>query len=1010
MQQEVKFWFLRDRLVFGLVILFSLTGALTWFSINEQEDPFFPYRNGFVTITAPAMSANAIEQTIVKSLERALASVDEVSAITTEVADGSASVDVELQESIEHTDRAWQRVRDVVNEQKVRFSDLVSEFELQDRAQDTAGILLAIKTDRPLMEARQYALYVRDELYKLSHIREIALLGDPGAQIEIHYPQSAMLQHGISPLSIAEKVKQANALHSAGVLKGQRYQSPITPFTRLDSLEEIKDVQIGSIDNEVLKLADIAEVNLVAVPLQTQSFWLQGKQTIGLSVVVPPNQLRIVDFGETLMTTVDRLNRLEPAFQIERVFFQPEWTQKRRDGLVESLFLASVGVGLVLFLLMSRKLALVVSVTIPAIALTSIALFGMLGGVLQQMSIAGLVISLGLMVDNSIVMSELIARYREQGDSAIQASHKSIRALYKPLAASTLTTVAAFVPMLLSQGNVADFIRMIPVIVILSIMTSYLYALVLLPAMTNNLRKFETGKRGNRFVLLGRKLAKLPTRRPRMITGGFILLILVSVLSGPDGAGEFFPKSSRNQAFIDIEGAYGASHEATKVLVTRVEAIAGEVDEITRLISFIGHSGPRFYYNLSESPNEPHVARVVFETQSSEDVPAVVDRLNQRFQEEFYSPRVRARQIGQGPPIESPIEIRVLGDDQNRLITAAEAIFRLLDQHEHTVDTRRGYVPGKPKLGFDVNESDLFKAALNEIQLSDFMAWRTTGIHVTQIPMQRESVDVVMRDSPKLVKNDGQYLLNTMLMNEDDKVYPMSLFVTPKVQGMPPYLTRRNGFSFKSVLADVESGSNEEDILQGLMSELKDIENQHQVTLEFGGEMEEEEESGGALLKTLPIGAMMLFSVLVVQFNSFRITSLIMLTIPMAMIGVPPMLAIAGVNFGFMSMLGLLALAGVVVNTAIILIDTVLVKVKRHGVGLKCAIEQAVEERFRPVMLTAITTIVSMIPLTSPLSPLWPPLAWTMIGGLITSTLLTLIVLPSLLLMILNEKKLRAAD
>jgi multidrug efflux pump subunit AcrB len=196
-------------------------------------------------------------------------------------------------------------------------------------------------------------------------------------------------------------------------------------------------------------------------------------------------------------------------------------------------------------------------------------------------------------------------------------------------------------------------------------------------------------------------------------------------------------------------------------------------------------------------------------------------------------------------------------------------------------------------------------------------------------------------------------------------------------------------------------------VIESLTHQLETIAEKHQITLEFGGEAEESSSSNDALLKTLPIGAILLFSALILQFNSFRIAGLIMLTIPLAMIGVKPTLAIVGVNFGFMSVLGLLALTGIVVNTAIILIDTVLVKIKVENSSLITAIELAIKERFRPVLLTACTTITGMIPLTSPSSPLWPPMAWTIIGGLITSTILTLIVLPACLKLTLNEEKIR---
>ncbi|WP_281557807.1 efflux RND transporter permease subunit [Thalassomonas sp. RHCl1] len=1010
MKQQDKFWFLRERLIFGLVIILSLLGTFTWFNINEQEDPFFPYRNANVTIVAPGMSASAIEDTIVQPFERLLASVDGLNRVSSSVSDGSASVDIELQETVYETELVWQRVREKVSEAQARFASLVSVFELNDRAQDTAGVLLAIDTELSLLEARRYALYVRDELYKLSAIRKIDIIGDPQEQIEVFYPQELMLELGISPQDISRQISQANSLKNIGLLKGRQYQSNIASITRLDNVQALKAVEIKTADNSIMTLSDIAGIKPVLSPVELESFWVNGEQKVGLSIVVPPDQLRVTDFGEALLAQVAKLNAQNDGFVIRPVFFQPEWTEKRRNDLALSLLYSSIGVGIVLFLLMSKKVALVVTLTIPAIALSSIGFFGIYGGVLHQMSIAGLVISLGLMVDNSIVMSELISRYRQQGLGRIAASQHAIKDLYKPLATSTFTTIAAFIPMLLSEGDVADFIRMIPVVVIIAIITSYLYSLALLPAITNNLASFKEGSNSGHFNRLGAKLAQLGTRQPKTVILAFIALVAVSFVVSKSQPGEFFPKTSRNQAFIDIEGSFGLSHGATLQTVRQVEALLQKNSKITDIVSFVGNSGPRFYYNLSESGNEPNIARVVFKTETSEMIPDLVKQLNREFAGQFRSTRVRAREIGQGPLIEAPIEIRVLGDDRKKLLTASEEIFALLNAAPATIDSRRGYVVGKPKLTLDIDELNLQKAGITRSELSAFIAWRTTGMHITNIPMERESVRVMMRDHQNINRADSDYIMNSILMNNQGQAFPLTTFARQTFTGEAPVLKRWGGFNSYILMADVKPGFDAEQVLASLAPALKNIAEQYQLTLAFGGQAEEESGSNAALIKTLPIGAILLFGALILQFNSYRIAALIMLTIPLAMIGVTPTLSMAGVTFGFMSVLGLLALTGIVVNTAIILIDTVVVKIREEGASLLNAIEQATQERFRPVLLTACTTIIGMIPLTSPSSPLWPPLAWTIIGGLITSTVLTLIVLPALLKLMLNENKIRGGQ
>lgn len=254
---------------------------------------------------------------------------------------------------------------------------------------------------------------------------------------------------------------------------------------------------------------------------------------------------------------------------------------------------------------------------------------------------------------------------------------------------------------------------------------------------------------------------------------------------------------------------------------------------------------------------------------------------------------------------------------------------------------------------------------------------------------------MLLRENQDINHVDSNYIMNTVVMNHQGQTFPLSLFAQQRFTGEAPRLMRWKGYNSNIIKADVKQGVKAANIIESVLPKLNKIAEQYQITLELGGEAEETSSSNDALLKTLPIGAILLFS------------GLIMLTIPLAMIGVKPTLALVGVNFGFMSVLGLLALTGIVVNTAIILIDTVLVKIKEDNAPLSTAIELATKERFRPVLLTACTTIIGMIPLTSPSSPLWPPMAWTIIGGLITSTILTLIVLPACLKLTLSEDKIR---
>ena len=1002
-------WYLKDRLVLGVVLIFCATGLFAWFNLSEQEDPFFPYRNGSITVEAQGFAADAVEQIAIRPLERALATVDEVFSVDATAADGAGSLSIELDPSIYETDQAWQRVRTQIDRVRSDLSDSGIRLQLDDKAQDAAGIVVAVRSDKPLLDVRQYVRDLQDEIYRIAGVRDVSIVGDVGERIEVVYSQASMLDLGISPQSIAQHIAQANALEGMGLITSSTFQSSIQSVTRLDSLSALADIAIPTATGDTLRLGDIAHIRRAADPVATESFWVGGQQTLGISIVLPPNQVRVVDFGKRIEAFIDKANARFSDYRIEKVFFQPTWTETRRNDLAQSLVFSTLGVALSLFLLMSRRIALLVSVTVPAIALTSFAIFGMFGGVLHQMTIAGLVISLGLMVDNSIVVAELIAKGRENGLSKTQAAHHAIRELARPLATSTLTTVAAFLPMLLSRGDVADFIRMVPVMVVISIMTSYAFALIVLPTLANRLGTLHAGGTAGAFSAVGGAMSRVGTTYPRITVLCFVVLGAASVFLTPKGEGEFFPKSSRNQAYIDVEGDYGASHNATLAVVKRVESILRDTPGITRFVSFVGNSGPRFYYNLPTSPNENNTARVVFETREADQTASVVSRLNTRLDEAFTSVRVQAFEIGQGPPINSPIEIAILGNDRAALLLAAEDVFDVVNSHPQSRDTRRDYVTGKPKLAFDIDDASLARAKLTRSDLSAYSRWRTTGLTASMLPIGGQSLSISVRENIRAERANGDYVMNTVVMNTKQDMFPFSTFARQSIEADTPVRTRTNSAYTHTILSGVTEGADVSLVTNDLLATLQEIETRHGVRLEVGGESAEEDESGSALIQALPAGIIVLFGALLFQFNSLRITGVIMLTIPAALIGVRPILSLAGIEFGFMSVLGILALTGIVVNTAIILIDQIGIQVRREPTSLNTAINLAVKNRFRPIVLTTVTTVVGMIPLTLSTSPLWPPLAWTIIGGLLTSTLLTLFLLPAVLSMILKHQTLQQA-
>ncbi|NMM42462.1 efflux RND transporter permease subunit [Pseudoalteromonas arctica] len=993
----------KPRFAIGIVLILSVTGILSWFSMYEQEDPSFPYRNGMILIKSPGSSVSQFRDSIAKPLEQALNQVDEIKSFDFSLKQDVASIDIELRETVYDTDKAWQRIRDKVDQVEATLPEV--KLMVLDKIQDTEGILLSIHSGQGLLNDRALALRIRDEIYRLPEVRKVSLIGDPGQRIEIVYPQTNAIQSGLSPLELMDKIQGANSQHNTSGVFTQSIQTTFLPFTYINDVANLENIQLSLGDHKTILLSNVADIKTTSDVNNIESMWLNGERRIGISVTLESNTIRVSDFGHNFKLFIDELNGKYGQNTIQIQLFQPDYTEQRRHALESSLLLSILCVISILILFMSRQGALIVGLSIPAIASCSIAIFALGGGVLHQMTIAGLILSLGLMVDNCIIMTERVGYHREMGCTQISAIEKSMKDLCKPLLTSTLTTIAAFIPILLAKGDVADFISSIPLIVIITISISYVFAIWFIPVLCSLMNKNVIGSKNkinHQFDYYIQKGSDIIICYPYRLI--FLSALLVSILFLVESApGEFFPKSGRNQAYVDIELDYGSSIYATKNKVEQISEYIVSTSKINKTLAFIGHSGPRFYYNLPQKPNESHFARIVIETQTDREAVHLVARLNKELPKKYPSITVSAHELGQGPPIESPIEIRVLGEENQTRLSAAESILKMLSQHPEVANARRRYEVGKPQLDLRVNHNELKKAGLDEDAVSQYLSWRTSGLLVTSINDDGEGIPVYIRESQEPIPS--WELESTFMKNSKGQFIPLNSIAKVEIQGASPILRRKSGFSTFTLLADIKEGSDEEEVLKQLFYPIQELAKAYNVRIEFGGEIEESTEANDALIRALPIGLILLFSVLMMQFNSIRLTLLVLLSIPFSFVGAPIALAIAKTPFGFMSILGLLTLMGLVVNTTILLIDSVINKLKKD-IELQMAIEESIRERARPILLTTLTTIVGMLPLALGESSLWPPLAWTVIGGLISSTLLIPLVFPIVLKLLLRPNKL----
>jgi multidrug efflux pump subunit AcrB len=983
----------QKRLILTTAIFLALFGMFSWTSMNRQEDPFFPYRQGFVLVQYPGADVKKIEKQVLKPLEEELAQIEEIDEIRATVRSGFVQVIIKMLDHITDTDLVWDRVRRAVDKAEVLFPDGVMKPSVEDRLLDTAVAVYSLSGINDIMQLRDAAKSIKNRMFNLPGIGKVSLYGMPDEQVTITLRESFNNSAIINHESIARQINERTKAQPINALHVGNNRINLDAHTEFQSIEEIKNTSIELTNGEQLPLSALADIRLEAESVSNSGFWHHGERAIALSLYVPINQLDVVKFGHSLRDYMDDIRDLYPEVTIEEVFFQPDRVKDRIQELGGSLLTGMAFVTLILALFLGLRPGLVVATVIPLVTFSSLALFNMGGGVLHQMAIAGMVIGLGMLVDNAIVMVENIQYHIDEGMRGSDASVTSVKNLAMSLGSATGTTIAAFMPMLLSQGNSADFTRAIPTMIILSITVSYIYAILVTPAFSHLFLKQHTENKESSLQKLGHRLGQLAVGKTNLIIATAVVFVLFSGYLFSFVQRDFFPDTDRNQVIIDIKYPEN-SHIIQNTQTTRaIAAELGKRDHVQRTVTFVGNSGPVFYYNLVEKPRAPHIARIIAIVDDVANSQGIIEWVTQQVTPNYPQAQIVARRLGQGPPSDAPIEIKVIAEDRRDLTESVRKIQDLLSQTEGTRTLRNTIGLGMAKLTLSPHDDLLNKNDITRDKLASGLALRTSGQVIGQYRGDEDPINIVMQ-SPEHVNFSIQDLDDISIHNGE---YQLSLnaLTDKKIEWLPASINHINLQRTASVYSETLEGYTYDDVLAEFLPRMAEVKLPKGVDYYVAGAVRESGKANQSLGKALPIGIIMLLIFLLIEFNSFKKMLIILVTVPLAFAGVPIGLLLTSTPFGFTATLGVLALVGIVVNNAIVLLDLIK-RLQDEGMAMKTAIEQAVARRTRPIILTTLTTIAGLLPLVMTKSTLWPPLAWSIISGLLVSTALSLLVIPSL--------------
>ncbi|MCH9651155.1 MAG: efflux RND transporter permease subunit [Deltaproteobacteria bacterium] len=991
------------KLVLTLVGLLALLGLLFWVEMPRQEDPRLPDFWGLVVVPFPGTDAETVERLVLEPLEEHLAAVDDIKEISSSSYSELAVLQIDLRDSIKNTDKAWDEVREALSNAQRDFPAGVGTPELDDELQDQESIVYALTGQPDPLVLMAAAEDLKDRLLTLPSVSEVKLTADPGDQITIAYDDSTARRLGLDPRQLAGQLQARNRILPGGSVELAGRTVTLRPLSEFESVEEIRSTPILLPDGNTVPLAAVADVRRGPEEPAAARMRLDGEAGIGIGIV-PRVGGNLLDFGTEVRDLMTEQGAKLTAIQIDEIIFQPDRVEERLRDLSRSLLLGVLIVAGLLILAMGMRLGLIVASVVPLVVLTSLAVYAIGGGVLHQISIAALVIALGMLVDNAIVMAENIQWRIDRGERPHAAALGAVRELAVPLAAATATTLAAFVPMLLAEGGTGEFTRAIPIVIMLTLTISYLFAVFVTPALSEIFLRpqQETDHGGGRLQAFSRRIGQLAVRRAPWVVILALVVVGLSLAAAGNVKQQFFPSSDRNQLVVDLKLPEGSHLDATDEQSRSLERALLQHPEVVSVAAFVGRSTPKFYYNLNSIPWSPHLAQLIVETTSTATLDSVMAWLRETVSRDQPALELVVRKLEQGPSIEAPVEIRLLGEDLEALGEAAGAVLAELRPIPGVADARHTLGTGAPTMQFRINDAAAAVRGLSREDVAISLFGRTRGLPVGEFRAEDDPIPVVLRSTAG-ERLPAEELGQVDVARPGGAAVPLSQVAKVELEWRPAAIHHYNRSRVVRVLSELEGSATYSDVLRRLTPRLEALSYPEGVRWEVGGAAAGSDEANLAVMRVLPVGVLLLLAILMAEFRSLRRVGIVLVTVPLAAAGVIPGLLLAAQPFGFMSSLGVFALIGVVVNNAIVLLEVVESR-RSEGADLATALTDAVERRLRPILLTTATTVAGLTPLAFSPSTLWPPMAWAMISGLIGSTFLTIMVVPALYALLFARK------
>ncbi len=1001
-------WALRHRsLVLYAIVLLALVGGWAYSQLGQSEDPPFTFRAMVVRTIWPGATAEEVARQVTDRIERKLMETGSYEFVRAYSRPGESVVIFVARDSLRSRElpALWYQVRKKVGDIRATLPAGVIGPFFNDEFGDTFGNIYALTADGfDYAVLKDYADRLEIELQRVPDVAKVELIGLQDEKIWIELSNTKLATLGIPLTAIQAALDEQNAVVPGGFFETPDERVQLRVSGRFDTVDDIAAFPIR-VGDRSFRLGDVARVWRGFSDPPAPKMRFMGKDAIGLAVSMREGG-DILRLGKALDAELARLQQNLPiGMQLQKVSDQPTAVRGSVGEFVKVLAEAVAIVLVVCFFSLGFRTGLVVALSIPLVLAMTFALMHGFGIGLHKISLGALVLALGLLVDDAIIAVEMMAIKMEQGYGRIRAASFAWTSTAFPMLTGTLITAAGFLPIATAASSVGEYTRSIFQVVTLALLVSWIAAVVFVPYLGDKLLPEPQAGGGRRhgglhdpyqtrFYRRFRAIVEGAMRRRRLVIVATLALFIASVALFRFVPQQFFPSSTRLELLVDLKLAEGASLQATQAQVERLEARLQQMDGIDNYVAYVGTGSPRFYLPLDQQLPQTSFAQFVVLAEDFETRERLREQLIGVFEQDFPELRARVTRLENGPPVGYPVQFRVSGEHIEQVRALAREVAARVRENPHLANVNLDWEEPSKVVRLVLDQERARALGVSSAHLAQFLQSSLSGMEVSTFREGNELIQILLR-GPQEERARLTLLGSLAVPTANGHSVPVSQIATLEHGFEEGIVWHRNRLPTVTVRADVRGELQPATVVAQVLPTLEPLRERLPpgYLLEVGGAVEDSARGGASVAAGIPLFVVVVFTLLMLQLRSISRSLLVFMTAPLGMIGVTLFLLVFRVPFGFVAMLGTIALAGMIMRNSVILVDQIEQDIAAGHPRWQAVVDATVR-RFRPIVLTALAAILAMIPLSR--SDFFGPMAVAIMGGLLLATILTLVFVPAL--------------